>query len=114
MHSRDISALMGVLRIEIHLIIVPYRCRRSGQIQVIPEYARTIVSEVELGEEPSNDLAEYNAGLGGVVKNNPGKLDEMRHIDVVRWWRSLESSDRTRSAQGLVYGTTEMIHQPCE
>lgn len=42
-----------------------------------------VVSEIELDEEPSNDLAEDDAGLGRAGRNVAGELDELGHVDIV-------------------------------
>lgn len=44
---------------------------------------RSVVAEVELHEEAGEDPAEEDAGLGLVVWDVAGELQELRHVDLV-------------------------------
>ncbi len=65
-------------------------CRETGtiesagnEIRIVLENARPVVSEIELDEESSNDLAKDDASLGLVIWDVAGVLDELGHVDLV-------------------------------
>lgn len=53
------------------------------QVRVVLEYARAVVTEVELDEEAGDELAEDDAGLACVVGNVAGVLNQLGHVDLV-------------------------------
>lgn len=56
----------------------------GDQVRVVLEDARAVVSEVVLGEETRGKLTPDNAGLGLVVWDIAGVLDELRQVDVAK------------------------------
>lgn len=54
----------------------------SDKVRVVPEDARSVVSEVELDKEAGENLAQDNASLTLVVRNITSELDELGEVDI--------------------------------
>jgi hypothetical protein len=54
-----------------------------NQVRVVLEDTGTVVAEIELDKESSNDLAEDDASLGCIVRDIAGVLDELGHVDLI-------------------------------
>lgn len=52
----------------------------GDKVRVVPEDARAVVAQVELGEEAGDDLAEDDAGLAGVVGDIASVLNELWQV----------------------------------
>lgn len=58
--------------------------RARDEVRVVLEDARAVVAQVELHEEAGDDLAQQDAGLGGVVRDVARVLNELWQVDVVK------------------------------
>lgn len=54
----------------------------SHEVRVVPEDARSVVSEVELDKEAGENLAQDNASLTLVVRDVTSELDELGKVDI--------------------------------
>jgi hypothetical protein len=54
----------------------------SHEVRVVPEDARSVVSEIELDEEAGENLAQDNTSLTLVVRDITSELDELRKVDI--------------------------------
>jgi hypothetical protein len=68
----------------------------SDQVRVVLEDSGSVVPEIELNEEPSNDLAEDDTGLRLVVRDVAGVLDELGHVDLIEA-ETLDLGDKLRA-----------------
>lgn len=58
---------------------IPCPCH---QVRVILEDPWSVVPEVELDEEPSNQLRKDHTGLRGIIRDVPSILNELREVDL--------------------------------
>lgn len=57
--------------------------RTGDQVRVVLEELWTIIPEVELGEEACKNLAENNASLRLVVRDEASVLNELGHVNII-------------------------------
>lgn len=82
-----------------------------NKVRVVLEDAWSVVSEVELDEESSNDLTENDASLGRVVWDIACVLDELWEVDLLET-EALYLGDELRS-EVLVWRQDEFDTSKC-